>query len=507
MKRAIEELRAKNEALAKRVASLEAEIAVKEAAPPSKGHTAVEPTVATDTEELTRRVKELEIARIAQEDATRAIIRDSVATLGSKINSAVSLGGALEVLAKRTHDFDGVKQSRLELNTAELDFEVQANDWTTAKMVVAYTDGTDVQFPSTSGFTTGVDRFTVDSASITVGDVQRFPLYVQAGKMTLGFGSTTGVHRADVLSINSPLTTEAFETKRNAIGLGFSLPTPALTRAAPPVIVPPVRPLALAPLVGALARQLGYQPPTIRPKPPMPVSLSPEPPPFYGGIYFYQGHNVGSERGFAHNINARLGLRAGGHCGRPYDELHSADLCPWSMDFNVDYIASVFDSQFFETEYRPFLDQIGAVRGMASTIKLSLGPVLVIGEWNGATRRVVFEDSTGTQHDIKPTAWQLSLGYQFDWNPWVETIGDQGTYVALGYSRSNDLAGAIHLVDAQPSRVGFLPRSRWTLTAGEWVMEGLKVALEYSRIKDYPVSQGGTGKTGNGLQMMMTYSW
>ena len=245
----------------------------------------------------------------------------------------------------------------------------------------------------------------------------------------------------------------------------------------------------------------------MRPKPPTPVSLPLEPPPFYGSLLFYESHNIGAQRGFTRNINARLGYRTSGHCGRPYSELRSSDFCPWSLDFNVDYNTSVFDSQFLEAEYRPFLDQFGPVRGVASTVKATLGPMLLVGEWNGAIDRAAFTDGVGTRFNIKPSAWQVSLGYQFDWNPWVETIGGQGTYLALGYSQSRDLAGATQLVNTESSRVGALPRSRWTLTAGEWVAEGLKVQLEYSRVTDYAIGQGGTGATGNAVLMTLTYSW
>ena len=415
--------------------------------------------------------------------------------------------GAIEMLAGQSRDFSGVKQSTLRLNTAELEFDIQANPWALANMKIGYTDGTSVLFPNTRGFESGVDRFTLDKASITIGDLQRFPLYLKAGRMNLAFGSSTGTHRSDVLSIENPLTTDAFEMKRNAVGVGFGLPTPALTRAAPPVLVPPVQPLVVAPLVGAFGRQLGYAPLPVRPKPPTPVSLPPEPPPFYGSLLFYESHNIGAQRGFTRNINARLGYRASGHCGRPYSKLRSSDFCPWSLDFNVDYDTSVFDSQFLEAEYRPFLDQFGPVRGVASTVKATLGPMLLVGEWNGAIDRAAFTDGVGTRFSIKPSAWQVSLGYQFDWNPWVETIGGQGTFFALGYSRTNDLAGVTQLVGTVSNRVGFLPRSRWTLTAGEWVLPGLKVQVEYSRIRDYPISLGGSGATGGGLQTTLTYSW
>ena len=192
---------------------------------------------------------------------------------------------------------------------------------------------------------------------------------------------------------------------------------------------------------------------------------------------------------------------------RQEQELRAADLCPWSLDFNVDYIGSIFDSGFFEDEYIRFVDQFGPVPGMASTLKLSLGPVLLQAEWNGATSRAVFNDDLGTKYSIKPGSWQASIGYQFDWNPWVETIGGQGTFVAFGYGRTRDFAGVTEVIDSEQIRIGSLPRSRWTLTAGEWVTEGLRVQLEYSRIKDYPVSQGGTGSTGSGFQLTLGYVW
>jgi hypothetical protein len=502
LKRAIQALQAQNGALAQRLQALEAE-----RASPAPAAPVLAAPAPADTEALTRRVQELETGKTAQEDATRAIIRDSVSKLGSKINQAVTLGGALEMRAGRAQDFAGETTSALHFSTAELDLEIQTNPWSTASLVMGYVDGGDLLFANNRGFESGVDRFSVDTASITVGDVQRFPLYVKAGRMNLAYGSSTGVHRADVLSIESPLTTDAFEVRRDAIGIGFAWPTPAPTRAAPPVVVPPVRPQLLAPLVSALGQQLGYSAPPERVKPPNPVSQAPNPPPFYGSLYFYEGNSLGSEPGFAHNLNGRLGYRASGHCGKAYSELSSADLCPWSLDFNVDYISSVFDSRFLSAEYRPFLGQLGPVRGLASTVKLSLGPVQLVGEWNGAIDRAVFRDAAGTPIDIQPSAWQLALGYQFDWNPWVEAIGAQGTYVALGYSRSSDLAGARQSLNSGLTRVGFLPRSRWTLTFSEWVQEGLKVQLEYSRIQDYAVTQGGTGASGNGLQMSLTYNW
>ncbi|MEX8520767.1 MAG: hypothetical protein AB3X44_19865 [Leptothrix sp. (in: b-proteobacteria)] len=514
--RAIEELRAANRKLAERVTSLETELAgtksaAQAAAPAASGAAsgAANPAASTDAghEELARRVKELEMSKAAQADATRAIIRDAMTSTGSKINDAVSLGGVIEILASRSNPLTGTPKSTVQLNTAELDMDIQVNPWTFGNLKLAYNNGSDVTFTSTKGVEAGVDRVTVDAASITIGDVQRFPLFLKAGLSTLAFGSSTGSHRADVLSIENPLTVDAFEIKRNAIGIGFGWPTPAPTRPTPGVIAPPVQPQVLAPSFDAFGNLLGYAPPPQRPKPATPVNLPPEPPPLYGIVNFYEGHDAGATRSFTRNVNARIGYRSDGHCGKPYEQLRRSDLCPWSLDVNVDYLSSIFDSQFMDNEYRNFLDTIDTVPGMASTLKLSLGPVLLSGEWSGATKPAVFQDAAGTAQSIRPYAWGLSLGYQFDWNPWIEAIGSAGTYVALGYSRSHDLAGVTQDINGTMTRVGFLPQSKLTLTLGEWVQEGLKVQFEYSQIKDYPTSQGGTGNRVNGIQATLTYSW
>ena len=48
-------------------------------------------------ERLRRRLEELETTTVAHEDATRTIIRQSLSTLGSKVNEFVTLGGTFEM--------------------------------------------------------------------------------------------------------------------------------------------------------------------------------------------------------------------------------------------------------------------------------------------------------------------------------------------------------------------------------------------------------------------------
>jgi hypothetical protein len=235
------------------------------------------------------------------------------------------------------------------------------------------------------------------------------------------------------------------------------------------------------------------------------VALPPEPPPFYGDVFFYDANTVrGVTRNLHSSINARLGYRTSRHCGRNYSELVHSNICPWTADLSVDYISSVFDSDFLQSEYRPFIPQIGRTPGLAPSLKVGFGPYSFIGEMNGATKPARFIDGAGRSITIRPSAWQVSLARQFDWNPWLESIGSQGTYVALGYSRSRDLGGVF---DNDLTRVGFMPEARLILTAAEWVVEGVRLALEYSRNRDYPTSKGGRGTKAEEIQFALMLTW
>ncbi len=503
LKRAIQLLQAQNQELARRLQSLESGQASR-----------VPPALASDqnNDQLLSRVRELEIAKAANEQATRLIIQDSLAKTGSKINDAVSLGGTIEMLAGKSTDFSNTSTDALKLNAAELDLEIQVNPWTLGSFAVQYVDGTGLRpgsgAPSAAALSGAVDRVNLARAYVTLGDTQRFPLYLRLGRQPLPFGTSSGVHRADVLSIDSPLTVEAFEIKKNAVGLGFGLPTPVPTRAGPPVFAPPVQPLLFSPLVGRFAQGLGYKPPLTRPKPPSPTSVTPDMPPFYGSLYVYDSSDSGATpRSFTENISARMGYRASGHCGKPYSELSNSGVCPWTLDVNLDYNSSVFDSKFLASEYNAFANQFGAVKGVAANAKVTLGRVSLVGEWNGATQPAQFLDGLGKGVSIQPSAWGVSVGYQFGWNPWVTSIGGQGTFAAIGYSETRDLAGVALVSGGVTSRIGFLPKQRLTMTLGEWLADGVKLVFEYSLTRDYSAAEGGTGATGRGLSAVLSYSW
>ena len=473
--------------------------------------------IAEEQERLERRVGELEAAQTAQEDATRAIIQDSVSTLGSKINEYVTFGGSIEVVGGWTKDFSGERENVLELNTVDLNFEVQANDWVVANLVIEFDPGTDVLFPTSQGTEAGVDRFTINTAAITIGNTEKFPPFTVVGRLFVPFGISTGDPVADVLSIQDPLTIQVFETQEDAIGFGLAFPTPDLTPAAPPISPPQVKPQVITPFVSSVSRRLGYDPPPKPPPAPALVYPTPAPPPFNAGVYFYNGdtfEGTDSTWNPGEHIGATAGFRTKGDCGRSYEELGadgqwdwSTFGCPWSIDVDIDYNSSVFDSNFLQNGYEGFLGQIGFVPGMATSVKANLGAVSVVAEWNGAINNAKFFDDAGRFISMKPRAWQISLGYQFDWNPWVEKIGEQGTFVALGYSESRDLAGVTKITGGEAERVGTVPKRRLLVSAGEWVLDDLLLTVEYSHIVDYSKSEGGTGGTGNGIFTQLTFVW
>ena len=523
VKRTLQQLDEQSRALAKRLQALEAEKAVKENLPqrapeprdvtqpePARPDVQGEPKVseAESLERIEKRVKELEAAKTAQETAVRTILRDTFAKQGSKINEYVTFGGAVEMIAGRQRDFSGVKANNLGLNTAEIDLEIRVNEWTLGTVVFGHVNGADTIFPTVAGFQTGVDRIGLDRAFLTIGDAQRFPLFITAGRMALPFGTSTGVHRTDVLSVGNPLTIEAFEMKKLAFGINFGYPTPALRRAAPGIIVPAVKPQLLNPLISSLGKELGYSPIPSRPRPILPTIFAPDAPPIYGSVHLYESNGFATvKRSFVENINTRIGYRTHGYCGRTFDRLPASGYCPWSLDVSIDHNTSIYESQFLQSEYRGFLDRFGNIKGMAGSVKSTLGAISVVGEWNGALTRATFTDDANKTINSKPSAWQLTLGYQLDWNPWVETIGAQGTFISVGYSQSRDLAGATRVFETATTRAGFTPKRRLLFTLGEWVADGLKVVVEFSRNWDYAINENGTGRVVPGLFTTMTYQW
>ena len=448
-------------------------------------------------EELEKRIRDLEATRAAQEEATRSIIRQTIDQSTSRINNVASFGGVFEVLAGRTKDFTQVWEPVMKLNGIEFVFEVQTSEWTLGNFVIQYADGQDQLFATTIGTSAGVARFDIDTGWLTIGNTQNFPLYTTFGRMILPFGISTGDPVADVPTISNPLTVEGFEMREDAILIGVGLPTPPTTPTVTVLAAPPVKPKALRPLFGGLAHLLGYRPPPpVRTEPAVVERVTP-PPPLSLGFVWYRGNTVAEKN----------------PSGAWYPGLHYGATAGFrttgttAFDFNVDYNSSIFDAEFFETEYSGFLDEIGLVPGMAASLKAKMGPVGLVTEWNGSVKQATFQDDLDRFHTVSPRAWQVGMIYQLGWNSGVESLGAQGTYVAVDYSRTLDMEGAASIPVSETLRVGALPMERLLLSVGEWVLDGVRVQLEYSHIKDYPTSVFGTGRTAQAWFGMITYDW
>jgi hypothetical protein len=494
------------------------------------------------------RVRELEDEKVVREDATRAIISESLTRLGSRINEAVDFSGVIEVLPGWSEDFQGGDEGFIQLETLQLQFDVQTGTWARGRVVIEYDDGGDIVFTTTEDDELSIDRINVDQAFITLGDTERWWPFGTFGRIVVPFGISTGDPVADVLNIVDPLTVEVFETRKNALLVGLEFPTP---RPMPEAVAPAperVKPFVVAPAIGGLARLFGYKAPPPPPPPVRFVALRPDPAPFNLGVYFYQGDTFedvddANEWNFGDHWGATAGYRTRGKCRSSYvspsaqPAVSAADdlpwwhmFCPWTLDFDVDYNSSIFDSDFLSLQYRNMLgpiddpgdirfglNSIGFVPGMAASLKTSLGPVGLVAEWNGALETTNFQQDDGQPISIKPSAWQVSLAYQFGWKPWVEEIGAQGTYVTISYSESNDLVGVqrINQNDFTPFRVGAVPEKRLAVGAGEWILPGVRIAVEYVRSWDYPEARGifagipmpPTETTANSFLSVITFEW
>jgi hypothetical protein len=463
-------------------------------------------SITNQLDALARRMDEIEKRRIAQEDATRTIIRKSFAERASNITDTVAFGGTLETLTFWQSNFDETTESDIRLDTAELDFDIVMNTWSHASLYIEYFQGDDFLFPTSEGDVVGVDRFIVRRGIITIGNVEKYPVYITTGRDFVPFGISTGDPVADVLTIVDPLTVEVFETQEDFLMFGFELPTPPPPAPVSPYARPPVapRPILFNPLARGIVRKVcPYCGPLDRPKT---AAATPYTcvAPFVGAIYFYNGNTLEGINDSNHieQMGGTLGYRSKGTLG-------STNI-PWTLQCNADVNSSVFDSNFLQFEYRSFLDQIGFVPGMAAHMRSSVGPYGFILEWNGAISDANFTDDAGNPISIRPSAWQVSVNYQFDWNPTVEVIGAQGTYLAIGYSESQDLFGVTRIVDPLapvPERVGTVPERRFSIGVGEWVLEGCRVAFEYSHAIDYGTDVGGTGNSADAVLMQWTYEW
>lgn len=117
---------------------------------------------------------------------------------------SIDVGGALEVEATNTEGFDDKDSSDITLSKVELYLDAQPFDFVSTHVQLLYEDG-------------GDEKITLDEAFATLGNTEKFPVYLQAGKWAVPFGGF------DTNMSTDPLTKNLGETKEAAVLVGATL--------------------------------------------------------------------------------------------------------------------------------------------------------------------------------------------------------------------------------------------------------------------------------------------
>ncbi len=161
------------------------EASVEQKATPGKAH--------TGRMNITDRV-----ARLENQVAKTAVVNDFL--------EKVEISGLIEVEGYAASRGSGNKTHRdssdITLATVELEIDAQINEWVNGHLLLLYEDD-------------DTEDFTVDEGIITIGNTEKFPLYLSAGKMYVPFGNF------ESNMIQDPLTLELGETRESAVQVGF----------------------------------------------------------------------------------------------------------------------------------------------------------------------------------------------------------------------------------------------------------------------------------------------
>ncbi|HIJ79765.1 MAG: LbtU family siderophore porin [Desulfobulbaceae bacterium] len=153
---------------------------------------------------LIERIEKLEQAVAENREAAGEVnsqLADYDGSLLQKINERVTLSGLVEVEGAVTDDFNGTNTSDLALATVELGLDAEISQWSSAHLLLKYEDG--------------ASGLGVDEGTITLGNLDNYPVYLTVGKMYVPFGNYTSN------MISDPLTLNLGESNEDVIQLGF----------------------------------------------------------------------------------------------------------------------------------------------------------------------------------------------------------------------------------------------------------------------------------------------
>ena len=139
-------------------------------------------------------------ARLEQTEgkAEQAEAAATEASSKSSFLDKVSIGGVAEVEVTNSEDFTGADNSDIALATVEFFVDTQPHEYLSTHVQFLYEDD-------------GNENITLDEAFATLGNAEKFPLYMQAGKWAVPFGGF------DTDLSSDPLTQSLGEVKEAAV--------------------------------------------------------------------------------------------------------------------------------------------------------------------------------------------------------------------------------------------------------------------------------------------------
>ncbi|MDH5298327.1 MAG: LbtU family siderophore porin [Desulfobulbaceae bacterium] len=135
----------------------------------------------------------------ASQQAMATTPEESAGNALAKLNDRVEIHGLIEAEGAVTDDFAGTNGSDITLATVELALDAKISEWSTGHLLFKYEDGT---------------NFDVDEGTITIGNSEKYPLFLSAGKMYVPFGNF------QTAMVSDPLTLQLAETNENTLLVG-----------------------------------------------------------------------------------------------------------------------------------------------------------------------------------------------------------------------------------------------------------------------------------------------
>lgn len=123
----------------------------------------------------------------------------------------ISLSGYLEARAFAQNTFQSATKSDIDLNEAKIDVTAEVGEWAHALVAIAYDRGS----PSGGGARYSNSRIYLDRGLLTIGNLNKTPLYGTIGQYYVPFGIYSNYMIVD------PMTKTMARTKARALELGF----------------------------------------------------------------------------------------------------------------------------------------------------------------------------------------------------------------------------------------------------------------------------------------------